>query len=175
MIAEGPMVAALLARLPDPALNLAAYGGIVRPLTFAIESPLLVLLTASATLCKNWETYQKGTEVCAVVYRVLYGDPCGDLRHAALLLGDRQLDRCAGANRRAGSDRHDHHHPLFGPGRLSPSQSWGIDPLPAFVFDHDRDPDSLGVGPRGDGFWSQFQRVIRRVLGRTHDDGRCFD
>ena len=59
MIAEGPMVAALLARLPDPAVNLAAYGGIVRPLTFAIESPLLVLLTASATLCKNWETYQK--------------------------------------------------------------------------------------------------------------------
>lgn len=59
MIAEGPMVAALLARLPDPTLNLAAYGGIVRPLTFAIESPLLVLLTASATLCKNWETYQK--------------------------------------------------------------------------------------------------------------------
>ncbi|MCY4009056.1 MAG: hypothetical protein OXF22_04820 [Anaerolineaceae bacterium] len=59
MIAEGPMVAALLARLPEPTLNLAAYGGIVRPLTFAIESPLLVLLTASATLCKNWETYQK--------------------------------------------------------------------------------------------------------------------
>ena len=59
MVAEGPLVAALAARLSDPAVNLAALGGIVRSLTFAIESPLLVLLTASATFSKDWDSYRR--------------------------------------------------------------------------------------------------------------------
>ena len=59
MVAEGPLVAAMAARLPDPAVNLAALGGIVRALTFAIESPLLVLLTVSATLSKDWDSYRR--------------------------------------------------------------------------------------------------------------------
>jgi hypothetical protein len=59
MVAEGPLVVVMAARLPDPEINLAALGGIVRAMTFAIESPLLVLLTASATLSRDWDAFRR--------------------------------------------------------------------------------------------------------------------
>jgi hypothetical protein len=59
MVVEGPIVVAMAARLADPEINLAALGGIVRAMTFAIESPLLMLLTASATLCRDWDSYRR--------------------------------------------------------------------------------------------------------------------
>lgn len=57
IIVEGPLIVALTARLPDAEINLAALGGIVRALTFAIESPILMLLTASAALSKTSDAY----------------------------------------------------------------------------------------------------------------------
>lgn len=59
IIVEGPLIVALTARLPNAEINLAALGGIVRALTFAIESPILMLLTASAALSKTWDSYRR--------------------------------------------------------------------------------------------------------------------
>ena len=50
MGAEGPAIAAVVARLPNPRINLAAYGGIVFPLALIIESPIIMLLAASVAL-----------------------------------------------------------------------------------------------------------------------------
>jgi len=49
MSAEGPYVAAIIARLPDAAFNLAAYG-VAFAFAWLSESPIMMLLTASNTL-----------------------------------------------------------------------------------------------------------------------------
>lgn len=59
MAAELPVLGAVVARLPDPAINLAAYGGIVFPLALIIESPILMLLSASTALSRDWASYRK--------------------------------------------------------------------------------------------------------------------
>ncbi len=59
MAAEVPALSAVVARLPDPAVNLAAYGGIVYSLALIIESPILMLLSASTALSKDWTSYRK--------------------------------------------------------------------------------------------------------------------
>ena len=59
MGAEGPALSAVIARLPNPRINLAAYGGIVFPLALVIESPIIMLLAASVALCKDWASYRK--------------------------------------------------------------------------------------------------------------------
>jgi len=59
MSAEVPVVSAFVARLPNPEINLAAYGGIVFPLALIIESPIIMLLSASAALSKDWDSYRK--------------------------------------------------------------------------------------------------------------------
>jgi hypothetical protein len=56
---ELPIISAIVARLPEPEINLAAYGGIVFPLALIIESPIIMLLAASTTLSKDWISYQK--------------------------------------------------------------------------------------------------------------------
>ncbi len=56
---ELPMLTAIVARLADPKINLAAYGGVVFPLALIIESPIIMLLAASTTLSKDWESYRK--------------------------------------------------------------------------------------------------------------------
>jgi len=57
MSAELPALAAVIARLPHPEVNLAAYGGVVFPLALIIESPIIMLLAASTALCKDWASY----------------------------------------------------------------------------------------------------------------------
>jgi hypothetical protein len=57
MGAELPALAAVIARLPEPEINLAAYGGVVFPLALIIESPVIMLLAASTALCKDWDSY----------------------------------------------------------------------------------------------------------------------
>ena len=47
---ELPLVAAVMARFPEPDINLAAYGGIVFPLALIIEAPIIMLLAASTAL-----------------------------------------------------------------------------------------------------------------------------
>ncbi len=57
MAAEGPYLAAIIARLPSPTVNLAAFG-----VTFAvaviIESPVIMLMGASTALVEDRPSYQ---------------------------------------------------------------------------------------------------------------------
>ncbi len=57
MSIEGPAHSAVVARLEHPEVNLAAWGGIVYPLSLIIESPIVMLLSASTALCKDWHAY----------------------------------------------------------------------------------------------------------------------
>jgi hypothetical protein len=59
MGAELPALSAVIARLPNPEINLAAYGGVVFPLALIIEAPVIMLLAASTALCKDWASYVK--------------------------------------------------------------------------------------------------------------------
>jgi hypothetical protein len=59
MGAETPALTAVVARLPQPTINLAAYGGVVYPLALIIESPIIMLLAASTALCKDYASYLK--------------------------------------------------------------------------------------------------------------------
>ncbi len=55
---ELPTLSAFVARLPNPTINLAAYGGIVFPIALIIESPIIMLLAASTALSKDTASYQ---------------------------------------------------------------------------------------------------------------------
>lgn len=59
MALELPALSAIIARLANPEINLAAYGGIVFPLALVIESPIIMLLAASTALSKDWASYRK--------------------------------------------------------------------------------------------------------------------
>ena len=59
MALELPALSAIIARLAEPKINLAAYGGIVFPLALIIEAPIIMLLAASTALSKDWKSYQK--------------------------------------------------------------------------------------------------------------------
>jgi len=55
---ELPAVSAVVARLPEPQINLAAYG-IVFAISMIIESPIIMLLAASTALSRDWDSYLK--------------------------------------------------------------------------------------------------------------------
>jgi hypothetical protein len=59
MSLEGPAMSAIMARLPLPEINLAAYGGISFPIAFVISSPIAMLLAASVAWSKDWVSYLK--------------------------------------------------------------------------------------------------------------------
>jgi len=59
MAVESPAVSAIVARLAEPEINLAAFGGLVWPLALLIESPILMLLSASTALSRDWDSYLK--------------------------------------------------------------------------------------------------------------------
>jgi len=59
MAVEGPALSAVAARLPNPEINLAAFGGVVYPLSLIIEAPIIMLLSASTALSKDWNSYRK--------------------------------------------------------------------------------------------------------------------
>jgi hypothetical protein len=52
MAAEGPYVAAIIARMPEAAFNLAAYG-VAFSLAWLVESPIMMLLTAANSLVRD--------------------------------------------------------------------------------------------------------------------------
>jgi len=56
MAAEGPYIAAIVARLPDAAYNLAAYG-VAFALGWLAESPIMMLLTASNALVRDRQSF----------------------------------------------------------------------------------------------------------------------
>ncbi|MBN1981743.1 MAG: hypothetical protein JW795_09440 [Chitinivibrionales bacterium] len=55
MSVEGPLLAALIARLADPKFNLAAYG-VAFSLAMLIEAPIIMLISAAAALVKGRES-----------------------------------------------------------------------------------------------------------------------
>jgi hypothetical protein len=55
---ELPLVSAVVARLPEPTISLAAYGAVVFPLSLLIESPIIMLLSASTALSRDWASYR---------------------------------------------------------------------------------------------------------------------
>lgn len=59
MSAELPLISAVIARLEDPAIHLAAYGSVVFPLAIIIEAPIIMMLAASTALSKDRASYQK--------------------------------------------------------------------------------------------------------------------
>ena len=56
MAAEGPYIAAIIARMPDAAYNLAAYG-VAFALGWLAESPIMMLLTASNALVSSRQSF----------------------------------------------------------------------------------------------------------------------
>src|SRR5512137_2581053 len=56
---ELPAISAVIARLANPEISLAAYGGIVFPLALLIESPIVMLLAASTALSKDWASFAR--------------------------------------------------------------------------------------------------------------------
>jgi len=73
MALELPAISAVMARLLNPKINLAAYGGIVFPLALIIEAPVIMLLAASTALSKDWDSYQKIRKFMMVSGGVLTG------------------------------------------------------------------------------------------------------
>lgn len=57
MAAEQPALTAIVARLPEAEINLAAFG-VVFALTLAIESPVIQMLAAGTAVCNNRANYQ---------------------------------------------------------------------------------------------------------------------
>ncbi|NPV85715.1 MAG: hypothetical protein HPY45_06865 [Anaerolineae bacterium] len=59
MAVEFPFMSAIIARLPHAEINLAAYGGIIFPITFLMQAPVEMLLAASTALSKDWASYTR--------------------------------------------------------------------------------------------------------------------
>lgn len=73
MSVEIPALSAVIARLPDPEINLAAYGGVVYPLALIIEAPIIMLLSASTALSRHPQAYQRIWRFMMVTSAVLTG------------------------------------------------------------------------------------------------------
>jgi len=58
MSLEGPFIAAIIARLTDPKFNLAAYG-VTFSFALIIEAPVIMMMTASTTLVKDFQSLKK--------------------------------------------------------------------------------------------------------------------
>jgi hypothetical protein len=56
---EGPAISAVVSRLADPKINLAAYGGLVFPLALLVEAPIIMMLAASTALSRDWASFVK--------------------------------------------------------------------------------------------------------------------
>ncbi|MGC9395077.1 MAG: hypothetical protein ACP5J4_09495 [Anaerolineae bacterium] len=59
MTLEGPAMSAIVARLPDAEINLAAWGGVVSPFSFVVAAPVIMMLSASTALTQDHATYLK--------------------------------------------------------------------------------------------------------------------
>ena len=70
MAVEGPYLAAVIARLPEPTVNLAAFG-VAFAVAVIIEAPVIMLLSASTALVEDRESYAAlrrfGYRLCAAL------------------------------------------------------------------------------------------------------------
>ena len=73
MAVEVPAISAVVARLANPDIHLAAFGGIVYPLTLIVGAPMIMLLAASTALSKDWDSYRKLWRVTMLMGGVLTG------------------------------------------------------------------------------------------------------
>ncbi len=58
MSAELPALSAVVARLPDAEVHLAAWGGIVFPIALLVEAPIIMMLAASTALSRDLASYR---------------------------------------------------------------------------------------------------------------------
>ena len=58
MAVEGPFLAAVIARLPEPKFNLAAYG-VAFSLAIMVEAPVIMMMSASTALVDSLENYRR--------------------------------------------------------------------------------------------------------------------
>jgi len=70
MALEQPVLAAVIARLPDPKVQLAAFG-ITFGLALLIEGPIIMLLTASTALAKGKQSYTQLLRFTALIAGIL--------------------------------------------------------------------------------------------------------
>jgi len=58
MSLEFPALVAVISRMPDSTINLAAFGGVVFPIALFIEAPIMMFLPASTALCRHSQRYR---------------------------------------------------------------------------------------------------------------------
>jgi hypothetical protein len=63
MSIEPALLTAVVARLANPTINLAAYGSVANPLIGIIQAPILTLLSLSTAMSKDWDSFQKGRKI----------------------------------------------------------------------------------------------------------------
>jgi hypothetical protein len=63
MSAEPALLTAVVARLANPTINLAAYGSVASPLIGILQAPILTLLSLSTAMSKDWDSFQKGRKI----------------------------------------------------------------------------------------------------------------
>lgn len=85
MSAEPPILAAVVARLANPDIHLAAYGSVTFPLIGILHAPVLTLLSLSTAMSKDWDSFQKGRKLMlylggglTVIYAVITFTPLFD-------------------------------------------------------------------------------------------------
>lgn len=59
MSMEGVVSSAFLARMPQPEINLAAYGGVSFAIAFVLSSPISMMLSASTALSRTYQAYAR--------------------------------------------------------------------------------------------------------------------
>jgi hypothetical protein len=64
---EMPIITMVIARLANPEVNLAAYGGVSYPVAVVIEAPIVMLLAASTALSRDWDSYQKLKKISLII------------------------------------------------------------------------------------------------------------
>jgi hypothetical protein len=86
MSAEPAALAAVVARLPNPQIHLAAYGSVAFPLIGILQAPILTLLSLSTAMSKDWDSFQKGRKVMfalggglTILYALIAFTPLFDL------------------------------------------------------------------------------------------------
>ena len=71
MSLELPVINAIIARLANPDINLAAYGGVVYPIALTIEAPVIMMLAASTAMSKDWKSYQRLKKITLIMGGIL--------------------------------------------------------------------------------------------------------
>lgn len=72
MSMEGPFIAAIIARLPEPKFNLAAYG-VAFSFALVIEAPVIMIMSASTALVKDTFSFKKLRNFTYIINGVITG------------------------------------------------------------------------------------------------------